>query len=281
MDITCPKCHTVNSEKNIFCISCGQKLQELSAYTPPSAAPMPPPPLAKGQAVPPPPPPPPVQGVPVPPPAAQPVYQAPPPPPPPPAPKPSKLGVAIEGASDVLEGEAGKAEKLVAAFQKRIEKLGLPGVAVEQTNLTRSDTRMYHVLRHASGSAVAVNIQPFGKDLYVGWDLYVPRKLNMIPCIIMAAVLLGLPFIYWLINLFSGGNFFFASMQALFNVASLILPIGIVALLYGKLMHDNPWALFFVELDDHQAADTAAFTLVVQRELFGAMDDVGIEMEEE
>jgi len=82
-------------------------------------------------------------------------------------------------------------------------------------------------------------------------------------------------------QLLSGGNFFFATLQAFFNMASLILPIGILALLYGKLLHDDPWMLFVTELNVFQATDAAAFTMVVQRELFGALEDAGIDLGEE
>ena len=293
MEITCPKCHTVNSDKNIFCISCGSKIQELSAFTPQAPVqPAVPPPM---QGVPPPPPPAPIPAAVAPPPP--PVYAAPPQPvqqapapqmvqpkvaPPPPAPKLSGLGVSIEGASDILDGEADKAQKVIDAFIKRIQALALPGVTLDQRTLTEgSDSRLFQIVRHSSGASVAVNIQPFGKDLYTGWDLYVPRKLNFIPCIVMAAIAVGVPFIYWLVNLFSGNNFFFVTLQAFFHMASLILPITILALLYGKLLHDDPWMLFVTELNDFQATDAAAFTMVVQRELFGALDDAGIELEEE
>jgi len=192
------------------------------------------------------------------------------------------LGVSIEGASDILDGEAGKGQKVIDAFINRIQALALPGVSLDQSTLTEgTESRLFQIVRHSSGASIAVNIQPFGKDLYTGWDLYIPRKLNLIPCIIMAAVAVGVPFIYWLINLFSGGNFFFATLQAFFNMASLILPIGILALLYGKLLHDDPWMLFVTELNVFQATDAAAFTMVVQRELFGALEDAGIDLGEE
>jgi len=251
--ILCPKCNTENPEKNVYCEVCGAPLRE-EAQKPPvmptSAVPPPPPPL------------PPIM------PAAPRVYGTP----------LSSLGGWMDSWSEVVEGEAEAADKVTEAFIEEIKTADVEGVGISSADLVSKGAapRKYHIVHNGRGSNLAVRIAPYGKDLWVSWDLFTRRSPNWLTLGIWLGAIVFLLLVGGILSWVFYS--FMTSLSVFFSLAlSLVLVTGFGLMLAGKILKDDVWGLFINELDDFELDDASALSSLVDNSLVNALDAVLIE----
>lgn len=285
--IICPNCQTVNPAKNMFCQTCGKPLSPAA----PRPTPPPPPIAMPAQPVPPqgyapqgngapmgyaP------QGMPqqqpgqMPPPA----YYAQQPMPPQPVmsmPKPEARGVQLDQWDDLLEGAGAKAADVEKAFVEEVKRRNLPGVIV-----TRSDAGMGRSLQMVQSYAgnVATYIGSFGPDLQLSMSLYIRRKANMTNIFIMVGVAFAVSLLTSFTSLVYGNAASFL-LNWIFGVFNWVLPIIVVALVYGQIFHGNLWKLFVKDPGPLAEEDARALATVAEECMEAALEKAGVEGSEE
>ncbi len=278
--IICPNCKTINPGENVFCQSCGTKLD---AAAPAFAASTPPPPPTV-QAV----------GA-VPPPAPTPPAYMPPPPPQaymPVATPISKMGIKVDEYNDIVPESAEDAAFAKETFVDLLAEIALPGVTVsEGLYKTGSRQRPYTTIKHPAATILA-DISPVGKDLQGSWMLYVKRTLNWLPLAILGGVALLLPLAWSFWNpaklmgmmgeLFGAGNFFkpqFLFPLYVFGFLGIII-LGVLGfMLVGKVIKDNPWWLFVKDVNDIDWQDINLFQTEVHEAMIYALEELDLEEE--
>lgn len=286
--IICPKCKAENDARNLFCESCGTQLAKPPAAEKTVAA-------SRAKPVAAVPPPAPVQPMAAPP--AAPVMQAPPPAPvarptPPPAQgypqqpygyypgqmyggTPIKqLGVRSDGWSDVIEDAAGIADKVKGAFVEEMGAQKIQGLRVTNVSLSNGamETRAYQLVNDARGTTIVVSVTPYGKNLFVGWDLYVHRSINWLTVGLLGGIALVIAVLdTWAINYYYSG--FFASVFGFLGTfLNLLLVPSLAILLFGKIVKDDWTAAFVKSLDEFGTDDAVALSTVVENALTRAIE---------
>lgn len=274
--IVCPNCKTVNPVTNLFCQACGTSLAAATIASAPATPPAPPaapyPPMPPKQAsYAPPPPMPPQQAAYGQPPA--PVYVA---------PAISKLGPKVDEFSDMVPELGDKAVNVEEAFVNALKEKGLPGVNITKSNFTAgAKQRAYVSITNPAGATMLADFVPVGKDLATNWSLYTKRAINWLVVGIVggAAIFFALlTFIFGLISLWGFGS----AWAQFFTVLSLLLIAGILVVgLLGKIMKDDPIALFVKDMDDISWEDTNILQSVVHDTMIDAIEKVQAEPEPE
>ncbi len=259
--IVCSNCKTPNPSSNLFCQSCGSRIGGATAQPPAQGVntiPVYPPtqqPAAYPQATP----------------AAYPQqgYQAYQPQPVYMPPTLKSLGVKVDEFTEVFAGMGERAAEVGEEFTKSMNDKGLPGVSLSQSVFVSGRMhRTYKVANHASGATMVSSINPAGKDLEVSWMLYVRRILNWIPLAIMGGVALLLPLAWSFVS-----SFFITAVYIVSLV--LLLVLGILgAMLVGKVLKDNTWWAFIIEMDDMAWEDTNVMQTAIHDELMKAVEKV-------
>lgn len=268
--VVCSNCKTVNPISNLFCQTCGARLDgpKASAITPPPpipAAVVPPPMKTVPAAVPPVP-------------AAVPtVVPLPPPPPGPLAQSFGKLGFKVDEYSDIVIDSANKSDKVNSEFVKSLQAKQIPQVSISKSDFTAGGKRRtFHTITSASGVTLLASIMPFGKDLLLGWEMYFKRTIRWLTLAIIAGAALILP----IFSALQGGLgygiiFVFASYWTMLFTILLIASLGV--LLFGKLLKDDWLYLFVEDLDPIAWEDAIALQLAVHDALLDAMDSASME----
>ncbi len=270
--VVCSNCKTVNPISNLFCQTCGARLDgpKASAVTPPPPIPtavVPPPMKTVPAAVPP---------VPA---AAPTVVPLPPSPPGPLAQSFGKLGFKVDEYSDIVIDSANKSDKVNSEFVKSMQAKQIPQVNIGKSVFTAGGKkRTFHTITSPSGVTLLANILPFGKDLLLGWEMYVKRTIRWLTLAIIGGAALILP----IFSALQGGLgygivFVFASYWTMLFTILLIASLGV--LLFGKLLKDEWLYLFVEDLDPIAWEDAIALQLAVHDALLDAMDSASMEPE--
>jgi hypothetical protein len=178
------------------------------------------------------------------------------------------LGVKVDEFTEVFAGMGERAAEVGEEYNRSMTEKGLPGVTLSQYIFVSGRMqRTYKVANHASGATMVASINPAGKDLEVSWMLYVRRILNWIPLAILGGVALLLPLAWSFI-----GRFIFAFY--IIGVILLLVLITLGAMLVGKVLKDNTWWAFVIEMDDMAWEDTVVMQTAIHDELMKAVEKV-------
>ena len=295
--VKCSKCNTENDPGNQFCQTCGAPLVIASEKTVvakrsapetaatnmmPPPAPVPPAPVPPAAVMPP-------AGAPMPPPQS-PYMQGQMPPPPaygqpqgygyPPAPMYmgtpiKKLGLHLDGWSDVVEDGADLAEKVKQAFVEKITKENIPGLRITEVQLTGDEmpARPYTLVTNAPGVAVPVRVAPYGKNLVVSWDLYTRRSANWLTIGLLGGIVLLFAVLDKVVIAYAFDNFFVAMFSFFGTLLSWLLLPTLVLLLLGKIIKDDWVGLFVKDIDSFAADDADSLTTIIDNDLVEAIED--------
>lgn len=253
--IICPNCKSPNTGESKFCQVCGSPLSnagEQPAATPPpdqsDAVTLVPPPIPAAQV------PPAVHSV-----TGTPV---------------SKLGVWVDGWSDVIEGAAGYADEVKAEFIQEMQDAGVVGLRSAESLMSSGTSlpQARQIIQSSSGASVVVNIAPYGKGLRVGWDLYTRRSPNWVTIGVLGGVIL---FFALLTSIHSFQ--YDSALGGLISFFSVItgwplVPI-IGLMIAGKICKEDIWAFFVKDPDDFALEDAESLGMVVDSALSNAILD--------
>jgi uncharacterized membrane protein len=187
-----------------------------------------------------------------------------------------QLGVRSDGWSDIIENDAELVDRVKQAFLDEINAQGLPGVRVTDVNLTSDsmETRPYQMVSDNRGTTIAVRIAPFGKNLFVGWDLYTRREINWLTVGLLAGIVLVLAVLDVILTSLNYGplGFFHNFFTTLGAFISWLLVPGLVILLLGKILKDD-WLAFYVKnMDEFAVDDAVSLSTIVDNLLTRAVE---------
>jgi len=279
--IPCPQCQVENPNENVFCQACGAYLQNQPAASASAALPPVPPPaplpllgspkiefsgkmIDMPQIFPP----------------QQPVYMTPP--------SLHRLGKHMDGFIEVLPDMASKAGIVQKAFLKEWETRKLPLVTIGKSDFSApGGTRhTYDLAYHSVGATAAVGIFPFGADLMVTWDIFVPRRFRWVALAILAAIAVILPIPFAFISLdqlafltlnpeFTNPSVFIWGIYFL-GFFSLLLAGPAAAMLLGKLIFGDALFLLLKRHDPADRQEVAALAINTHRAVLKGIEKTGI-----
>jgi hypothetical protein len=186
-----------------------------------------------------------------------------------------KLGLHADGWSDIVENKADLAEKVKQVFVEKINGEKIPGVRVTDATLSNNEmeSRPYQLVHNSRGATVAVRIAPYGKNLFVGWDLYTHRAVNWLTIGLLVGVVFLLAFLDILFADYYDYNFLMGVFGFIGTFLSWMLVPGLALLLLGKIFKDD-WLAFFVKgLNEFAADDAVALSTVVDNALSLAIEE--------
>ncbi len=183
-----------------------------------------------------------------------------------------KLGQNLDGWDDTIENAGDKADEIRKAFARELTDRSIPNVKIEATVLSTGGVagkrRPYYLLRDYAGATLAVYISPFGRDLYVAWDLFTRRTIKWRNIAIMAGLTIMLT---WISTLFSAVlsatlfDFFWSESLSsspgevftaigLFVISVVIwgVLLGAGALFIGKEYEGNSFAYLIKNVGNYQ-----------------------------
>jgi len=268
----CPNCHSVNPAGKTYCEVCGTKF---NAATPPQ------PPMVAAKSV--------GTSLPQVPPSAP---QAPMPPVPPvapatpyppvamvpPAPSLGVLGIKVDEFSDILCDDALRAAELTGVFVKALTDRQIPNLKISEGDFTSEGKRQhYQIVTGPVKTTFLASIFPYGKDLVLGWEMYIRRTLKWLPLVIMAGVVVILPLLSALfISLSDGGPITFSIYWS--NFFGFLFLTALAGLLVGKVLKDDWLYLFVEDIDEISWAEASALQLVVHEALLETMETIEIDL---
>jgi hypothetical protein len=192
-----------------------------------------------------------------------------------------KLGFKVDEYSDIVVDSASKSEKVNSKFLKSFQEKQIPGISIGQAEFTaEGKKRSYHTITSSSGVTLLASILPFGKDLLLGWQMYVKWTIRWLTLAIIGGAALILP----IFSALQGGLgygivFVFASYWTMLFTVLLVACLGV--LLFGKLIKDDWLYLFVEDLDPIAWEDAIALQLAVHDALLDAMDSASMEPDNE
>jgi hypothetical protein len=308
--ITCQNCQTPNPAKNLYCQSCGKPLVQAAPppMVPPSiyqpepgtqvssveaeqfssqqsastpvyptptqgqppmqdqepgwqGAPQPggPPPGYRPQEMPP----------------QQPAYYPVSPPPPQPAPVVptiENLGAWKDGWTDLIAGEAAKAEDIEQDFVESIKTRNIPMVMVEKMEFASKFNKKNYLVVRNTGGAVAVKISPNGNDLSLSWALYTKHVPNWR----MLAFLAAVAFVVSFLNSLGTFNFGIFFVNWVFGAFGWLMPIAVLALIGGYVWKGSLWYFFLEDPGDIADDELTALSLAVHQSIHSAVEKAGL-----
>jgi hypothetical protein len=207
----------------------------------------------------------------------QPYYPPPPPPPPiPAAPSLERLGARIDSWADLAAGAAEKASEIDENFVNEINAREIPQVMIEKVEFAEGYAKKaYHVVRSPYGN-IAVHLNPSGKDLSMGWSLYVHRAPNWLMLGILAAIAFGISFLTSLGSVYSFGVFF---VSWIFGTFRWLLDVAILALIAGYVWKGNFWYFFMSAPGELAKDELSGLTMSVHHCLLAAAEKAGLDVE--
>jgi hypothetical protein len=184
------------------------------------------------------------------------------------------LGVRADGWSDIIEDGAELADKVKKAFAEEMVSEKLPGVRVTDVQLSTGEmeTRPYQLVNDSRGITIAVRVAPFGKNLFVGWDLYTRRSINWLTIGLIG----GIVFLLAGLDVFTTSYYYSEVLNGIFGVIGtfinwLLVP-SLFFLLLGKIVKDD-WLAFYVkDLNEFAADDAVALSTIVDNALSHAVE---------
>jgi hypothetical protein len=187
-----------------------------------------------------------------------------------------QLGIRSDGWSDIVENGAELADRVKQAFTDEINAQGLPGVRMTDVHLTSGsmETRPYQMITDNRGTTIAVRIAPFGKNLFVGWDLYTRRQLNWLTVGLLGGIALVLAVLDVIFTALNYGPFgFFHNFYGILGsfIGWLLVP-GLIILLLGKVLKDDWLAFYIKNMDEFAVDDAVSLSTVVDNLLTRAVE---------
>ncbi len=175
----------------------------------------------------------------------------------------------------LVNGAGDRAEEIEKGFVEDFEKRDLSYVDLARVEVTSGLVqRAYQVARHRAGSVTAY-VNPYGKDLMVGWELNVQQKPYWKMILILGAIVLFVPFF---ISLVIGLNFWTFLILWFLGIAFFALSVFVGAAITGKIIKDDIWALFVEKPDPAALQELAALSIAVQQSLQAAVKNAGLEV---
>jgi hypothetical protein len=268
----CPTCHSVNPINNVFCQVCGNKLSVANPPEPPqgsarsSSSSLPP--IPQARVTPPMPPVPPVV----------PTTLYPPVAPQPPASSMDVLGIKVDEFSDIMVDDAPRSGELTKIFLKALKDRNIPQLQISEGDFTAEGKRRhYQVITGPAKTTFLASIHPFGKDLILGWEMYIKRTFKWVPLVIMAGVVVILPLFSALFSTLSyGGPITFSSYWT--NFFQFLFYTALAGLLIGKVFKDDWLYLFVEDIDEISWSEAMALQLVVHEALLETMETIQIDL---
>jgi hypothetical protein len=262
----CPNCHSVNPILMNFCQVCGNKLTVTTPAQPPmvsvksaSTALPPIPPSASQTPMPPVPP-------------VAPTAPYPPVAMLPPAPSIDVLGIKVDEFSDIMSADASRSEELIDFFVKSLRVRNIPNLKISEGDFTTEGKRRhYHIITGPTKTTFLASIFPYGRDLILGWEMYIKRTLKWVPM----AILGGSAVILALISFLTSGFFFTTFWTFLFI---FLFFAGLAGLLIGKVLKDDWMYLFVEDIDEISWAEASALQLVIHEALLETMETIEVDL---
>jgi hypothetical protein len=266
----CPNCHSMNPTTNLVCQVCGASLSAPTSSRPPrlpvKSTNTSLPPLPSTKAIAPPSLPPSIS-----------VKPHSPPPIHPAAHSIHKLGIKVDEFSDIMIDDAPAAARLTQIFIKAVMNRGIPQVQVSEGEFSvEGKTRRCQIIKGPEKTTFLASITPYGKDLILGWEMYIKRTLRWISLVIMAGVAIILPLLSVLFaSLTYGGLITFAAYWT--NFFQFLFYTVLAGLLLGKIFKDD-WLHFFVEdTDEITWSEAMSLQLVVHEALLETMETIDMD----
>jgi hypothetical protein len=189
-----------------------------------------------------------------------------------PAPSIGVLGIKVDEFSDIMCADASRSGELTDVFVKALTARNIPNVKISEGDFTTEGKRRhYHIITGPAKTTILASIFAYGKDLVLGWEMYLKRTLKWVPM----AILGGSAFILALISFLTSGFFFTTFWTFLFI---FLFFAGLAGLLIGKVLKDDWMYLFVEDIDEISWAEASALQLVVHEALLETMETIEIDL---
>lgn len=201
------------------------------------------------------------------------------------------LGRREDGWSDLIDGYAEQAQAITTLFRTKVATRDHPRSGRQAATLTigslDTQRRSHDLITTSGGATIAVHVGPFGRDLYLRWDLYVRPVVNwrMVRLLAVLALMFSTPLICvalgFGVSAGSAGESFAAVLFGLFVWASATVThfilLAIPVIVVGFFIQGNPLAYFFKQVNAFDLFDIEATTKGVHRSLMETIEISGIE----
>jgi hypothetical protein len=191
--------------------------------------------------------------------------------------KKCKLGLFLDGWSELVEGMGTKAELVRYAVFNDLRGRRMPDIKMSITTgyvrKVPSDKRAYVITQTQPGATTTIYVAEHGQDLYVSWRTYIKPVFNLLVLGIIGLVAYLISFvvgIYSLINGISVSICMFTFIIIFFFGAMLVAMAGL-------FVRGNPLTFFFVQVNVIDAEDITAMSLSVHKSLLRSLDQAGID----
>ena len=197
----------------------------------------------------------------------------------------NKLGVFLDGWSDIVEGVGSKAMEVRQNILNILKERQMPEIEVMKTTLfvglISQDNRDYLVSQTFPGARTTIYIAQHGKDLYASWRTWIEPVFNwnLWRLILVGAAVLGL---------ITGGigksGGFYGPSKTTFSFVGWIaatigylITVAIILAIAGRIIKGRFTAYFFVEPNVFDADDITAMSISVHKSVLRALDSAGID----
>jgi hypothetical protein len=197
----------------------------------------------------------------------------------------NKLGVFLDGWSDIVEGMGDKANQVRQNILSLLQGREMPDIALDNkvgyVSLISKDRRDYIVSETFPGARTTIYIAQHGNDLYASWRTWIEPKINwnLWKWILIGAAVLG-----FLTGGIQQSNSFYGPSQTNFSLIGWIgamigylVLTAIVLAVVGRVIKGNFLAYFFIEPNVFDAEDITAMSLSVHKSVLRALDSAGID----
>lgn len=192
------------------------------------------------------------------------------------APSLERLGTRVDSWSDLVPGAAEKAGEIEDNFVNELKAQEIPQVMIEKVEFAEGfNKKTYHVVRIPAGN-IAVHLNPSGKNLAMGWSLYVHHTPNWPMIGILAAIAFGISFLNSLGLVSSFGVFF---VNWIFGTFRWLLDVAILALIAGYVWKGSIWYFFMSAPGELAKDDLAGLSMSVHHCLQASAEKAGFDVE--
>jgi hypothetical protein len=186
-----------------------------------------------------------------------------------------KLGLFLDGWSELVEGMGTKAEQVRDAVLKDLKGRNMPNINILKrtgyVDPVSHDKRAYVITKTQPGATTTIYVAEHGQDLYVSWRTYIKPVLNIVVLTLIGIAALIFGMIVADNNLYgSFGLFLFTFIIMLFIGAMFVA-------MAGYFFRGNPLAFFYVEVTVLDAEDITAMSLSVHKSILRSLDQAGID----
>lgn len=189
----------------------------------------------------------------------------------PPVPPIESLGIKVDEFSDIMCDDAPRSRELTKAFIKALTDRNIPNLKIAEGEFTTEGKRRnYHVITGPAKTTFLASIFPYGKDLILGWEMYIKRTLKWVPL----AILGGSAVVLALISFLTSGFFFSTFWTFLFI---FLFFAALAGLLLGKVLKDDWMYLFVEDIDEISWVEASALQLAVHEALLETMETLEVD----